>query len=214
MQQVRAFLISAALGGGACMACADTEPEPPTKVLIAPDQAVAGASQAVWSQRWWQWAFSFDDDESPVADRTGALCAARQSGDVWFLAGTYGSHRTERTCRVPAGKYLFFPLINYVQSMREGVPLDCGLLKNNLAAVVSDPSALILEVDGVRFDKLKAHRLRTPKCFSIESGTPPDSAADGYYVMLAPLAPGEHLINFGGVLPRMAQAVTYRLIVK
>lgn len=37
-----------------------------------------------------------------------------QSSEVWFLAGTYGTPRTIRTCRVPRDKYLFFPLINYV----------------------------------------------------------------------------------------------------
>ena len=37
-----------------------------------------------------------------------------QSGPVWFLADTYGTKRTIRTCTVPRGKHLFFPLINYV----------------------------------------------------------------------------------------------------
>ena len=40
------------------------------------------------------------------------------------------------------------------------------------------------------------------------------SAANGYYVMLRPLPPGRHTLNFGGVLPSMLQAVTYTLIVE
>jgi len=40
------------------------------------------------------------------------------------------------------------------------------------------------------------------------------SAANGYYVMLKPLSPGRHELNFGGILPEMAQAVTYTLIVE
>ena len=40
------------------------------------------------------------------------------------------------------------------------------------------------------------------------------STANGYYVMLRPLPPGEHVLNFGGMLPSMSQAVTYRLLVK
>ena len=39
-------------------------------------------------------------------------------------------------------------------------------------------------------------------------------AADGYHVMLPPLPVGEHRLNFGGILPSMSQAVTYRLIVR
>jgi hypothetical protein len=40
------------------------------------------------------------------------------------------------------------------------------------------------------------------------------SAANGYYVMLAPLAPGKHVLNFGGALPSMGQAITYTLVVE
>jgi hypothetical protein len=40
------------------------------------------------------------------------------------------------------------------------------------------------------------------------------SAANGYYVMLKPLAPGKHVLNFGGRLPGMSQAVTYTLEVE
>jgi hypothetical protein len=40
------------------------------------------------------------------------------------------------------------------------------------------------------------------------------SAANGYYVILQPLSPGRHVLNFGGRLPEMSQAVTYTLIVE
>ncbi|HUQ51517.1 MAG TPA: hypothetical protein VM692_04800 [Gammaproteobacteria bacterium] len=39
-------------------------------------------------------------------------------------------------------------------------------------------------------------------------------AANGYYVMLRPLPPGKHTINFGGALPTNVQLVTYTLIVE
>ncbi len=32
----------------------------------------------------------------------------------WFLAGTFGGSPVERTCTMPAGRWLFFPLVNYV----------------------------------------------------------------------------------------------------
>lgn len=37
------------------------------------------------------------------------------------------------------------------------------------------------------------------------------SVANSYYVMLRPLSPGTHTLNFGGALPSMLQAVTYTL---
>ncbi|MEK8034029.1 hypothetical protein AACH06_24660 [Ideonella sp. DXS29W] len=182
-------------------------------VVVPPNETVAGVSQTEWSVRWWQWAFSFERPRSPVADTTGALCASRQSGEVWFLAGTYGTRRTERSCTVPAGKVLFFPLINYVTFRAENSDESCDSLARRAARLTDNPSALILEVDGVRYDSLAAHRLPT-KCFSLVSGQPADAVADGYFVAVGPLARGQHVINFGGALPSMLQAVTYTLTVE
>ena len=92
--------------------------------LVAPGEKVAGRTQADWSRVWWQWAWSFDDSESPVVDKKGDRCRLRQEGEVWFLAGTYGTQRTVRTCTVPAGKYLFFPLVNYVVYPQPGLSLS------------------------------------------------------------------------------------------
>jgi hypothetical protein len=188
-------------------------------VLLTTDQTVAGKSQEEWSAAWWQWAASFDDDDSPVADRTGRMCGSKQSGSVWFLAGTYGTARTTRTCTVPAGKHLFFPLINYVVFPREGSQPSCGAVMRDAAEMTNDVSALVLDVDGKRFGSLVQYRLVTKRCFDLGARSePPEkifpAAGNGYYVMLKPLTKGKHVINFGGVLPGMAQAVTYTLLVE
>ena len=53
-----------------------------------------------------------------------------QKGAVFFLAGTYESTVTKRVCTVPAGKYLFFPIVNYVV-----MPAQCSNCAGcNLAA--------------------------------------------------------------------------------
>ena len=77
----------------------------------------------------------------------------------------------------------------------------------------------MLEVDGVRYTGLKRHRQATRRCFDMGALIEPatrifPSAGNGYYVMLKPLPPGRHEINFGGALPDMLQAVTYTLIVE
>jgi hypothetical protein len=185
--------------------------------LLPPDAIVANRTQEDWSRVWWQWAASFERYESPVADQTGERCAAHQSGDVWFLAGTYETQRTFRTCRVPRGKHLFFPLINYVV-MPKGAP-SCEFIINTAARVTDGVSNLVLRIDGERHDDLVRHRQVTRSCFDIgELVTPPvrmyPSAANGYYAMLRPLPPGTHVIDLGGILPSMAQAVTYTLIVE
>jgi hypothetical protein len=194
-----------------------------TEIVVPPAERVANTSQADWSKAWWQWAGSFDRVDSPVADRTGTNCHLKQDGPVWFLAGTYGTQRTTRTCKVPRGKYLFFPLINYVV-MPTGQTAACGAaccpsISQTAKSVTDEPFNLVLELDGRRIDDLGRYRQATTECFDMGARAEPKyrvfpSAANGYYVMLRPLGPGKHVLNFGGMLPGMSQAVTYTLFVE
>lgn len=213
MKMSRTSLLAWLLGPSLAMAQAGLD-----KLVVPPDQMVAGKSLQDWSVDWWQWAASFDRDESPIVDRTGELCAARQEGPVWFLAGTYGTQRTIRKCKVPAGKHLFFPLINYIVSRPADREVSCATVKADVRRWTNNADALILEIDGQRKYDLQAFRL-TSKCFNMAERAVPKqfvfpAAANGYYVMLKPLSPGVHTVNFGGALPSMLQAVTYTLEVE
>ena len=186
---------------------------------VPPTEAVEGMSQAEWSRAWWQWAASFEQGDSPIADRTGALCGSRQGSKVWFLAGTYGTRRTVRTCTVPRGKYLFFPLINYVVMPRLSASGSCADMTGSVARMTNDVSGLVLEIDGFRVPGLPSYRQATKACFDMGERSEPrarvfPSAANGYYVMVRPLGPGKHTIEFGGALPGMLQAVSYTLVVE
>jgi hypothetical protein len=188
------------------------------RLAVPADEPVAGMTQAEWSEAWWQWAGSFAHSESPIADQTGERCASRQQGDVWFLAGTYGTSRTVRTCRVPRGKYLFFPLINYVLMPRSGYVPDCKAFIRDAARLTDLAAYLVVDIDGRRLERPESHRQATG-CFDMGARVSPPirvypSAANGFYVMLEPLSAGTHELNFGGVLPSMSQAVTYTLIVE
>lgn len=74
-----------------------------------------------WADRWWQWVDAIPQSVNPIIDPTGANCAIGQSGPVWFLAGSPGGSY-ERSCTVPAGKAIFFPVANYQEDAREAVP--------------------------------------------------------------------------------------------
>ncbi|WP_394778661.1 hypothetical protein [Undibacterium sp.] len=187
-------------------------------MILSPNEKVAGISQSEWSAAWWQWAGSFDRQDSPVADSSGEKCQLKQSGPVWFLAGTYGTKRTIRTCKIPRNKYLFFPLINYVfmPSADKSCDCTCDMVKGYAESKTDDPAMLTLEIDGKRVKNLEAHRQATTQCFDMGAKTREKyrifpSAANGYYVMLPPLSHGKHVLNFGGALPSMLQAVTYTL---
>jgi hypothetical protein len=206
MRYASSFTLALLLAAGQAAA----QQAPP---LIPPTKPIAGASQEEWSKRWWRWALSFDDDESPVADRDGRYCAEGQSGPVWFLAGTYGSARTVRSCRVPAGKTLFFPLVNHVTYEPDDADESCASLKQRAARLTPAPDALLLDVNGKRYSGLAAHRQATRRCFRIDDDDTL-AAGNGFYVALGPLKKGRYTLNFGGILPALSQAVTYTLDVE
>ncbi|MGA0023533.1 MAG: hypothetical protein ACO3F9_02690 [Burkholderiales bacterium] len=174
--------------------------------VVAPHESVAGHSQGEWSRLWWQWAASFEAKDSSVADRTGALCAGGQRGPVWFLAGTFGTQRTVRTCTVPQGKHLFFPLINHAVMPTPNEYTSCAAVRDTAAKMTDKPAALVLDINGQRIAGLQAHRQAPTKCFDMGARTGgrvrmAPSAANGYYVMLKPLPRGKHVLNFGGRCP-------------
>ena len=179
---------------------------------IPANESILGVTQVELTKNWWRWAASFPQNSGPIADRTGAQCGKGQRGDVWFLAGAYGSQRVTRTCHVPAGKTLFFPLINFVMYWQRP-NYDCKELILDAASATNRPSALILEIDGMRFFDLDSHRLATD-CFSLAPDRPPAVAANGYYIAIRPPSKGKHVFNFGGILPDITQAITYTIIVE
>ena len=188
--------------------------------VLGSHERVAGQTQADLSVRWWQWAASFQYADSPVSDLTGERCASGQHGDVWFLAGTYESKVTRRTCRVPEGKMLFFPLINYVvmpQNCRGC--LTCDAARDLARQMTDEPMGLFAELDEKPIAQLNGHRVASDACFDLaeraKSGpkvTP--SASDGYWLALRPLPKGRHTLRFGGSLPSLRQELVYTLIVE
>jgi len=79
--------------------------------IASPESLPGGLSYGQWSAKWWQWVWSIPKPLNPIFDTTGANCGVDQSGPVWFLAGTSGTS-VVRNCVVPAGKMIFFPIVN------------------------------------------------------------------------------------------------------
>lgn len=81
--------------------------------VLPPNANPHGASYGEWGGRWWTWAWTQPPAVNPVLDTTGEFCAQGQSGAVWFLAGTFVMPSlVTRTCTIPVGKALFFPVYN------------------------------------------------------------------------------------------------------
>ena len=164
---------------------------------------------------WWQAAAS--STRLPECD------VADPSGQIWFLAGTTGNPVNTpevRTCTVPHTASIFFPIFAVEWSTLEG---PCPLRPGRTAPGKNprDPQALTscadafadhvqpstdlrLTIDGQTISNLAQDRVPTgvfPITFAPNNvfGVPAGSgqaAADGYWVLLPPLSPGQHTIQF------------------
>jgi hypothetical protein len=157
-----------------------------------------------WSAKWWQWVFSLPQDINPLLDITGEDCAQNQRGPVWFLTGTTGGSM-ERTCTIPEGKAILFPILNFVN-----VRAALSETEEDLRRIPKDQAdkAAVLEasVDSVPLQDLQNYRAESPlfnvtlpegNILGIPGGSS-EAVADGYWVMLQPLPAGEHTIHFSG----------------
>lgn len=206
--------------------------------IVSPSETIYGMSYGDWSAAWWQWAFTFTNAESPILDLTGEKCASGQGiGPVFFLAGAGTSSPVLRTmCNVPAGKALFFPIINGECSNVEPDPF-LGANERGLRVCASKAldganlGSLKVSIDGVGLQGqgLKAFRAQSPVYgFTAPSsdnfltqpttGSSGLSLSDGYWIMIEPLPPGKHTIHFEGIFTSgtvsgWTQNVTYHLTV-
>jgi hypothetical protein len=118
------------------------------------------------SAEWWQWAYSIPLSQSPpFNDNTGEKCMYGQRGAIWFLAGVAES----RTCSVPEGVSIFFPVIN---SSNFNSPNHCFNDSRDLSKLkdlwkfVSDPMDTVehvsVTIDGQPIKKTLVGRVKSP----------------------------------------------------
>ena len=70
-----------------------------------------GLTYGEWTAKWFHGQTSIPKKDNPIADTTGVDCGLNQNGPVWFLTGTFGGS-AERTCSMPAGTAILFPVSN------------------------------------------------------------------------------------------------------
>ena len=160
-----------------------------------------------WTVKWWQWLLSSSKDNNPALDDDGCNANLRQSGPVWFLAGTLGEDRfPRRQCNMPRNKYVLFPVINYEinvfekSSLHSEEDLINDAIKDmndivHLEALIDKQSVPIYRIQSD--PKIFFVKLPTNNCYDVKDGRV-KCAADGYWVFLEPLSPGKHTIYFHG----------------
>ena len=199
--------------------------------LNGPAAQVYGATIGEWSARWWQWALQIPDTQNapnPLVDTTGASCGLGQKGPVWFLAGTFYpiNYPVERSCEIPQGKSIFFPIANYVwvqtiydnpantvtdfRQCVSGLPprldMGCG---EGIKPVEGGLSATLNDVPIIFNFASPIVRTQSP-VFKVKHWAEPNVfygltaaeyknggiVSDGFWVMLPPLKRGNYVLKF------------------
>lgn len=185
--------------------------------VIPPQSHPYGKSYAEWSAEHWKWTYSLPAEAHPLTDT--ADVSAGQSGPVWFLGGTWAPTTdlngnligvVDREVTVPVGKALFFPIVNAEASVVEGNGASEAELREFANYLADHAESLTCTVDGRTVENLESYRVASPlfefgplpdgNLLGLAEGTTSPAVSDGYYIMLAPLSRGEHVIHFTGAI--------------
>jgi hypothetical protein len=171
---------------------------------------------------WVQWSGRLPYYAGPIFDETGAQCGEGQDGPIWYLPGTAGGP-VNRTCTIPVGKQIVFPLLNYYGAYPvssyptpEDAQASIDYFEETAEWIYADLTcSLTAKLDGqdLYADLTDTWQLVIDP-FEVELPDDPDNFADwygiqgvttdavsaGYYARLPALAPGEHTLEFGGTL--------------
>jgi hypothetical protein len=149
-----------------------------------------------------------------------------QNGKVTFLFGSFFGGTLDRTVTVPSDKPIFLPTVNDIWSNPDTADpptfstFPGHYSKKELAEFAVEQTDTITglkaTLDGSDIPNITSHREPSLKFKLKESGpysfhnvffggdAPKGAfpaAADGYYLMLKPLAPGDHVLRFQGSSP-------------
>jgi hypothetical protein len=204
-------------------------------LVFPPTSQPYGNSYAEWGSEWWKWAFGFDCANLPISDPDGSNQDQNQSGPVYFLAGNTGG-AVVRDVTIPAGKAVFFPLINIINDYpcpdpnfqpAEGQSLE-DFLTDGATGFIDLADILSVNVDGTDLTNLTDYR-GTSSMFNFTgnpdlancadpciTGTEQQAVTDGYWIMLKPLSTGSHTLHFtGGIsMYNWVVDVTYNITVE
>jgi hypothetical protein len=192
-----------------------------------------GRSYSQWSAAWLQWVFQMPATGHPLLPG-GVQCNERQSGKVWFLGGAlFSANPVSRSCVVPAGTSLFFPMIQQGYGAFLNDPPEQRTEDFLRQAVECTDPVIAVAIDGVAIrnptqylvrSALVDIQLSTDNLFGLDETTVPQlklspSVDFGYYLFLAPLPVGVHDISWSAKMNcpisggEVSQTVNYHVSV-
>jgi hypothetical protein len=185
--------------------------EYPAAQVYQPDEKPLGRSYGDWGQRWWQWVTSMPRDRNPLARQDLPLDGSLWPGSVMMLigdawAGPNPKGPCERTVSAPPDKAILVPIAACAVYFTTGNPtgLDSELHNESLG-VMDRVENLSMTVDDRQIPNLSRFRVQSDPFLvrKTNKGRPVfphliverRMVSDGFFVMLKPLPPGEHVIH-------------------
>jgi hypothetical protein len=192
-----------------------------------------GLTYAEHEKNFWKWALSMSAAENPVNDPTGEKCANGQSNtnsSVFYLAFNNGG-KSERSCKVPAGKGLLIPVMQVEISDKEAPGSTVEGLHSIAKKDQDSVNSLYLKVGDKEYNYQDLLKYRTHTdafdvtfpdkgIFGVIEGGPSKVVADGFYILTEPLKKGSYPIHFKSSLicpdpdcadPNFVQDIKYNI---
>jgi hypothetical protein len=202
--------------------------------ILPPGGKPYGLTYADHIKNFWKWNLAIPAKDNPINDPTRQKCATGQlntSSPLFYLAYNNGGF-SQRTCKVPAGKALFIPVMMVETSGKEFPKASIQDLNKSAITDQNSVNSLFLKIGDKEYNyhDLVKYRTRTDAfdvtfpdngIFGVQQGGPTKSVADGFYILTQPLAKGTYPIHFKSSLictqpdcdtPNFAQDIAYTII--
>jgi hypothetical protein len=205
------------------------------------DSVINGETFGDFARDWWIWALGIDVSTNPIFD---GPCDQDQPTSVFYLAGNTGGSTTRSCTVPSTAPLFFPILNEFTTECVEtsNCPADPdGQLLTDVTNYYNTYPVLSmkLEIDGVSLADLSQYFAQTDiwndprtndpntqpfynQCTGpiganqcgVSVGAPRHAAANGYWIMMKPLAPGSHVVHFVGHQQGFVLDVTYNLTVQ
>ena len=196
--------------------------------ILPPGGKPYGLTYADHIKNFWKWTLGIPAKGNPMNDPTGEKCAIGQnaSSPVFYLELNNGG-MSQRTCKVPAGKALFIPVMTVEESDKESPGASDQDLSKSATTDQDSTNSLYLKIGDKEYNyqDLLKYRVHTDAynlnfanngIFGIIQGGPTRDVADGFFVMTEPLAKGTYFIHYKSSCclsaSPFAQDITYTII--
>ncbi|HEX5111211.1 MAG TPA: hypothetical protein VFV79_00075 [Saprospiraceae bacterium] len=197
-------------------------------------EAPFGRTFSEWCKAWVKKVYTQPCADHPMLSNETEESVNEEEGPVVFLFGSVGN-TVKRRISISKEKGIFFPVINYVVTYpcpyagfkpAPGQPLSAFLLQT-AADIVNQGTHMTVTLDGMRLTDLGPFRVTTdifylealPELTCLDNcvtGELQPVLTDGYWVMLRPLSPGKHVLQYKGSYTKLGWVVdvTYEILVE